>query len=61
MGLGKHFYTKKCEGYKLSVKEQKFFGLRPIDTEPKKRGRPKKSSNDNDKDKFITDLLDGLI
>ncbi len=54
MGLGKHFYTLKNEGTRLSVAEERFFGLRPQKQEKVKKPKTRPS-------KDVKSILDGLI
>jgi len=58
VGLAKHFYTHKNEGGRLSVVEQKFFGLRPPEDEKKPKEKKVKKP---DIPKDIASILDGLI
>ena len=56
MGLGKHFYTHKNEGNKLSVREEEFFGIRKP-----KQPSPKKKVVKQPKSESIADMIKGLF
>jgi len=60
VGLGKHFYTMRSEGHRMTAKEEMFFKMRPF-TEVKDSSKSKVSRkpkvSDTDTMSIIKDLL----
>ena len=56
MGIAKYFYTRRSEGYKLLVAEERLMGIKP---------KPKKTKNKtikpSPKNESASDLLKGLL